>query len=135
MPSYTPTCAIDFDGVIHSYGEFGDGTVKGDPIEGAFQSIVELLEVMHVCIFSCRPPELIAAWLEKHNAPFAYQVIEETEEFRKKMKWDEDMIVGITQVKVIAKYYIDDRGIRFDESKPGEWRDTLKFIFENERDS
>lgn len=133
--AHARSVAIDFDGVIHSYGQgYGDGTAKGEPVEGAFEAINELLEVMHVFILSCRPPELIAAWLEKHNAPFAYQVIEETPELRKNPFWDEDRIVGITQVKLGAAYYIDDRAVRFDEGKPGEWRDTLSFIWNNERD-
>lgn len=128
--------AIDFDGVIHSYGQgYGDGTAKGEPVAGAFDAIVELLQVMHVFILSCRPPEVIAAWLEKHQAPFAFQVIEETPKLRKHPFWDADNIVGITQVKLGAAYYIDDRAVRFDESKEKEWSDTLRFIWERELES
>ena len=98
--------AIDFDGVIHNdYLGFHDGTIYGEPIEGALESIRELSNNFKIKIFSCksnpdRPlvdgktgTELIDDWLVKYGI--------------------RDCISDIVWGKPNAMYYIDDKGIRF----------------------
>lgn len=98
--------AIDFDGVIHNdYLGFHDGTIYGEPIEGALESIRELSNSFKIKIFSCksnpdRPlvggktgTELIDDWLTDYGI--------------------RDCISDIVWGKPNAMYYIDDKGIRF----------------------
>jgi len=101
--------AIDFDGVIHTFDKgFYDGTCYGEPIEGAIESIKKLSEKYNIIIFSgkCLPDrplvygktgkDLIIDWLKKYEL-LAY-------------------VKDVTHIKPRAKYYIDDKGITFDNN-------------------
>lgn len=96
---------IDFDGVIHKYSEkFKDGTIYDIPVEGAIRALKELCdEGYEVVIFTVRPNmEDISLWLKRWG-------------FNKKLK--------ITDKKLPALAYIDDRGIRFTN-----WKDILNYF-------
>ena len=108
--------ALDFDGVIHNDNKgFHDGTVYGEPIEGAIEAIKQLAEKYILIIYSCksnpnRPlidnkngTELIKEWLEKHNISY----------------YIKDIVWG----KPNAFIYIDDKGYHFTN-----WEDILNFI-------
>jgi len=109
--------AIDFDGVIHNHDKgFHDGTIYGEPINGALQSLKLLREMGFVIkIFSCkchpeRPlidkksgKELVIEWLEKHDS----------------LQYVDEVVWG----KPHAMIYIDDKGYRFEN-----WNDTIKFM-------
>lgn len=109
--------AIDFDGVIHDHDKgFHDGTIYGEPINGALQSLKLLREMGFVIkIFSCkchpeRPlidkksgKELVIEWLEKHDS----------------LQYVDEVVWG----KPHAMIYIDDKGYRFEN-----WNDTIKFM-------
>jgi len=112
----TNLLAVDFDGVIHNHHlGFHDGTIYGDPIPGSIEAIKELSKKYNIVIFTCkanpnRPlingktgPDLIWEWLEKHGL--------------------KSYIQDITYDKVNAVYYIDDKGIRFQN-----WDKTLNFF-------
>lgn len=109
--------AIDFDGVLHknSYG-YHDGTVYDIPIEGSIDAIYRLHRAGYVIIIFTakakkdRPlimnktgEQLIWEWLEKYNIS---QYIKE-----------------VTSEKPRAKYYIDDKGIHFDN-----WKNVLDLV-------
>lgn len=112
------TVAIDFDGVIHQYSKgWQDGTCYDIPVMDAFDSIRQLQdEGYSVFILSTRKAESIYDWLQKHKAPFAFGVMSEEAQF-----WNVKGIVGITNKKLPAHVYIDDRAILF----KGNWGDIM----------
>lgn len=103
------TLAIDFDGVIHKYSNgWQGGVIYDDPIEGAIESILKLMESYEVVIFTSRDDlNAVRLWLES-KCDF------ESRGFK---------VPVITNQKPIAIAYIDDRGIRFTD-----WGSTLKFL-------
>lgn len=108
--------AVDFDGVVHEFRGWGDGTCYGDPINGSIEAIKLLSEKYNVIIFSAkvRPDrplvhgktglELVEQWLEKHGLM--------------------DYIVSITHEKPRAKFYIDDKAIYFNNN----WLEILERV-------
>jgi len=112
----TNTIAIDFDGVIHKSSKgFYDGTVYDKPIEDVKKGLEYLSNGYKLVIYTCKANpnrplvngksgiELIWEWLEK---------------------WELDKFISeVTYEKPNAKYYIDDKGIRFNT-----WNDTLKLL-------
>jgi len=109
--------AVDFDGVIHNFNKgWHDGTCYGDPIEGSLEAIKELYKDWNIIIFTAkgRPDrplvngktgiELVEEWLDKHDV---LQYVDE-----------------ITWEKPRAEYYIDDKGIKFDNN----WDEILKEV-------
>lgn len=105
---------IDFDGVIHQdHLGFHDGTIYGDPLDGALEFIKKLSKKYKIIIYTCKANperplingktgiELIWDWLEKHEMK---QYIHE-----------------ITFNKPHAVAYIDDKAIRFES-----WEQTYK---------
>lgn len=105
------TIAVDFDGVIHHYSKgWHDGICYDKPKEGALEIIANWLAEYNVYILSTRNPFEIEEWLKKHNAPFKFRVIDPNS---KEIFWTEDGVVGITNRKLAAFIYIDDRAYRF----------------------
>jgi ribonucleotide monophosphatase NagD (HAD superfamily) len=107
--------AIDFDGVIHEFKGWGDGTCYGKPLEGALEAIKLLSKKYNVIIFTAKSKpnrplvegktgtELVWEWLKKHNI--------------------DQYIKEVTAEKPRACLYIDDKGFRFIN-----WVDTLQFV-------
>ena len=107
--------AIDFDGVIHEFKGWGDGTCYGEPLEGALEAIKLLSKKYNIVIFTAKSKpnrplvegktgtELVWEWLKKHNV--------------------DQYVKEVTAEKPRACLYIDDKGFRFIN-----WIDTLKFI-------
>lgn len=105
--------AVDFDGVVHEFKGWGDGTCYGEPLPGALEAIEKLSKFYNVIIFTAkvRPDRplvqgktgqtLVVEWLEK------YDVLKYIQE--------------VTHEKPRAKYYIDDKAIKFDNN----WKDIL----------
>ena len=102
----TKQLAIDFDGVIHkSSKSFYDGTIYDDPVDGVEEALKQLSKDYTLIIYTCKANperplvngktgiELIWEWLKKYNLD----------------KYIED----ITYFKPNAKYYIDDKSIKF----------------------
>lgn len=123
------TIAIDFDGVVHSYEKgWHDGTVYGDAVEGAFSAIKALMDKGYcVYIFSCRDANQIVRWIqdrtgELHDEPINY--IFKCQKIRFWVKtWNKPGVLGVTNRKLPAEAYIDDRGIRFEG-----WEEVLKLF-------
>jgi hypothetical protein len=105
--------AIDFDGVIHTFNGWGDGTCYGQPIEGSIEAVKRLSQKYNIIIFTAkaRPDrplvngrtghELVTEWLDKFELT--------------------QYIDYVTHEKPRAKFYIDDKGIRFDNN----WQEIL----------
>ena len=102
----TKQLAIDFDGVIHkSSKSFHDGTIYDDPIDGVEEALKQLSKDYILIIYTCKANperplisgktgiELIWEWLKKYNLS----------------QYISDIVYG----KPNAKYYIDDKAIRF----------------------
>ena len=100
------TIAIDFDGVIHKNSKgFHDGTIYDEPIEGVKKGLEYLSKSYRLVIYTCKANpnrpiindktgiQLIWEWLEKYGL--------------------QKYIDNITYEKPNAKYYIDDKAIRF----------------------
>ena len=98
--------AIDFDGVIHKNSKgFHDGTVYDEPIEDVKKGLEYLSKSYKLVIYSCKANpnrplingktgvELMWDWLDKHSL--------------------KDYIDDISYEKPNAKYYIDDKAIKF----------------------
>ena len=105
--------AIDFDGVIHKNSKgFHDGTIYDDPIPGTKESLEFLSKNFTIVISTCkaipeRPlinektgTELIWEWLKKYDL--------------------DKYISDVTDKKIRASFYIDDKAIRFIN-----WEQTL----------
>ena len=104
------TLAIDFDGVIHSYKQEWTGQTPEDP---PMEGVEEGLEILkkngwNLVILSTRYEDEIWDWLEKYDLQHYFD--------------------DVTNEKIPAKLYIDDRGYHFEN-----WKDTIEFI-ENFKD-
>ena len=98
------TIAIDFDGVIHRYSEGFKG--KDNAYDPPNENITEALDYFktsgyRLVVFSTRPKEVIADWLKNYDLA--------------------DYFEDITDIKIPAKIYIDDRGYKFEN-----WKKTLE---------
>lgn len=108
------TIALDFDGVIHDYTDgWRNGEIYGAATPGAFETIEALLERGYaVFIHSSRDPQHIQSWLPTQKGwRFATEIILPDRRF-----WDVPNVVGITDRKVPAAIYVDDRAHKFDTS-------------------
>lgn len=117
------TIAIDFDGVIHAYGKgWQNGEIYDDPIEGSFKTIKKLMKDGYaVYIHSTRKPEQIQEWLKQKKSGFNTLVIPDYFEF-----FNDNTVLGITNRKLPAIAYIDDRAVKFN----GDWKEIAVLPFE-----
>ena len=99
------TLAIDFDGVIHSYRRGWTGETPEDgPMPGVKEALRQLKEAgWNLVIHSTRDSDKIFEWLDFYGLT--------------------DFISDITNTKIPAKLYIDDRGYHFKN-----WYDTIEFV-------
>lgn len=104
------TVAFDFDGVIHQYEEgWLDGSIYSSPNWTVVECINRLLgKGIAVVIISTRDPQQIKEWVD-HRLLFPCTVVPSDQKF-----WNTTAEVGITNVKMPAMLYVDDRGLRFD---------------------
>jgi 5'(3')-deoxyribonucleotidase len=109
--------AIDFDGVIHKYSQgWKDGSIYDDVVDGAIEAIAKLSVKFDVYIFTTRAREelnqveAIKNWLAEKASDKGYDP-----NWFYKLK--------VTDKKIPAIAYIDDRGIRFTN-----WNDIKKYF-------
>lgn len=114
------TICIDFDGVIHKYSRgYQDGSIYDDPIEGALEALEILQKEYAVVIFSTRKPKQILDWaFSLPSWHLAIKVIPQDQQF-----WNDKETIGVTDRKLPAMYYIDDRALRFTN-----WKDILNYV-------
>lgn len=113
------TIAIDFDGVIHKYSKgWDDGTAYDKPVEGSLEAILKLLREYSVFVFTTRDVYQVQDWFgQQLHKGFGTQIIEDNK------FWDTPSVLGISNRKLPAIAYIDDRGIRFTN-----WTDVLNYF-------
>lgn len=122
------TIGIDFDGTIHGYrAGWQDGTVYDTPISGSIEALTKLVDAgYHIAVISTRASDddqvsRMATWLEVHL--FNYL---ERRGYEPPATWN--MVrnimssIQITDRKVAALAYIDDRAIRFEDN----WDSIIK---------
>lgn len=106
----TRTVAVDFDGVIHSYEKgWQDGTIYGDFMPGAVVALSRLMHSYAVFVHTTRNARQVARWIEDRSG----HGIECTTRVPRSGFWNNQGYLLITNRKLPALAYIDDRGIRF----------------------
>jgi hypothetical protein len=117
------TIAVDFDGVIHKYGKgWADGTIYDDFVADAMISLLTLMDRDAVFIHTSRNPRQVARWIEKKtsHAIECTTWLPRTWYGKRKKFWNTKGLLLVTDRKLPAKVYIDDRAIRFTS-----WKDAL----------
>lgn len=140
------TYAVDFDGVIHAYSKgWQDGTIYDRPMEGAVEALKRMLEEGSVFIFTSREPEQIMPWLQNLGfdvtidercgeclalpATIGRKICEVCKGSGQILFWNLRGQILVTNRKLPAFAYIDDRGIRFHS-----WDQTLYCLGMDERE-
>lgn len=105
------TVVFDFDGVIHLYS---DGWKNGSIYDSYDEEAVKAIKAYQmanyaVAISSTRDPEQIKAYCDENNL-FKSEIMPFETKF-----WNKKDIVGITNRKIPAMVYIDDRAVKFDK--------------------
>ena len=104
------TVAVDFDGVIHTYDQgWRDGSIYGEFMPGAIEGLTRLMQRYAVFIHTSRRPRQVARWIEQRSG----YGIECTTRVPRKGFWNQRGYLLVTNRKLPAVAYIDDRGIRF----------------------
>jgi len=94
---------VDFDGVLNIYTKYDENNL-GKMREGCEEFLQELFQKYNVIVFTCRNQKKVEQWLNDNNL-YKY-------------------ISAVTNIKVPAVMYIDDRALKFD----GDYSKTLEFI-------
>lgn len=113
------TISVDFDGVVHAYSKgWHDGTIYDDALPGALEGLRTLMEQDSVFILTTRDISQVASWfLERgfsvrvgYDGPF----------------WNDRNVLLITNRKLAATAYLDDRAVRFVD-----WKQALSDLAVN----
>ncbi|MFI7294000.1 hypothetical protein [Streptomyces sp. NPDC050121] len=117
------TIAIDFDGVIHAYTQgWQDGTIYDPPIADALYALELLMQRDSVFIHTTRNPKQVARWIEQtsqHDIDCTTH-LPRTWYGRRKPFWNTRGLLLVTDRKLPATVYVDDRAHRFES-----WGQTL----------
>ena len=107
--------AFDFDGVIHEYSKgWQDGSIY-DTYNGNVLDLMLLLQIVGIPVFilSTREPEQIKEWWDKQGFSLPCGIIPDSCKF-----WNDSRVVGITNRKLPAQVYVDDRAYKYDGQTP-----------------
>jgi phosphoheptose isomerase len=112
-PDEITNIGVDFDGVIHKCSKgFYDGTIYDDPVEGTEEALKLLSKDYNIVIYTAKAKpdrplvgdktgqELVWEWLDKNDLS--------------------KYVCEVTAEKPRAKFYIDDKAIRFTS-----WEDVM----------
>ncbi len=104
-----PTYGIDFDGVIHRYSKgWFDGTVYDEPMPGAIEGLRVLMQHAAVFVHTARSVLDVAPWLVQQGFDVQVDYPGDPTKF-----WTERGVLLVTQRKLPAKAYLDDRAVKF----------------------
>nr|WSZ21185.1 hypothetical protein OH837_48940 [Streptomyces canus] len=111
-PPRPKTIAVDFDGVIHAYSKgWQDGTIYDPPLPGALDALKSLMDTYAVFIHTTRDATAVAGWLAERGFDTVADV--DGPKHPKREFWNERGALLVTDRKLPAVAYIDDRAIRF----------------------
>ena len=109
---------VDFDKVIHKCSKgYYDGTIYDEPVEGAYEALKRLSKNYTVIVYTCKAKpdrglvngktgtELVWEWLKEQNMA--------------------QFVSKVTAEKPRARFYIDDKAIRFTD-----WDSAFEMIEE-----
>ena len=115
------TIAVDFDGVIHAYSKgWHDGTIYDEPMPGVPDALNELMRRDAVFIHTSRDSMTVALWItEKLGITATWEM----EGARLHEFWNDRGRVLVTNRKLPAVVYIDDRGLRFES-----WEQVMRAL-------
>lgn len=117
------TIAVDFDGVIHKYSRgWGNGKIYDDPVKNALFALELLMKQDAVFIHTSRNPRQVAHWIarESWHDIDCTTWLPRTWYGRRKPFWNKRDILLVTDRKLPARVYIDDRAYKFEN-----WADAL----------
>lgn len=120
------TIAVDFDGVLHSYERgWADGSIYGDWMPGAVVALGQLMQRGPVFVLTTRNARQVARWIERQSG---YGIecttrIPRTGWRRRPGFWGERGVLLVTNRKLAAASYIDDRAVRFED-----WPQALRDV-------
>lgn len=102
--------AVDFDGVIHRYSRgWADGTIYDPPLEGSGDALRELMKDYAVFIHTTRDADTVAKWISRQ---FYIDTVTYPDGYLPEF-WNRRDAILVTNRKLPAIAYIDDRAIRF----------------------
>lgn len=117
------TIAVDFDGVVHGYSRgWQDGTIYDEPLPDAILALELLMERDAVFIHTTRNARQVARWIERtswHHIDCTIH-LPRTWYGRRKPFWNTRGLLLVTDRKLPATVYIDDRAHRFES-----WAKTM----------
>lgn len=120
------TISVDFDGVIHQYSQgWKDGSIYDPPFEHALYALEVLMKHDAVFIHTTRNPRQVARWIERlswHDIDCTTRVPRNWYG-RRIPFWNKRGWLLVTNFKMAANLYIDDRAYKFEN-----WRDTLEHL-------
>lgn len=117
------TTAVDFDGVIHRYSRgWQNGEIYDPPVEDSLFALELLMKQDAVFIHTTRDPRQVARWIERqswHDIDCTTRM--PRNRWGKRIPfWNKRGILLVTNYKLAANTYIDDRAYHFEN-----WADTL----------
>jgi hypothetical protein len=115
--------AFDFDGVIHKYSR---GWLDGSIYDEVNHSVLELIEILqndgYPCvIISTREPKQIKEWWDKQQFSIKAELLDEEITF-----FNDCTYIGITNKKLPAQVYIDDRAYKYTGQSPSQFFEDFK---------
>ena len=102
--------AFDFDGVIHKYSKgWQDGSIY-DSYNPEMLDLIVILNSIKIPVFilSTRDPQQIKEWWDMQGFTIPCEIIREDLTF-----WNSLKTIGVTNKKIAAQLYIDDRAYQY----------------------
>ena len=124
--THVQTVAVDFDGVLHSYERgWADGSIYGDWKPGAVAALSQLMQQYAVFVHTTRNPKQVARWIERRTGYGVECTTHPPRTWygRRKPFWNQQGVLLVTDRKLAAIAYIDDRALRFTN-----WPDALAAV-------